>query len=221
MRIIECEQQSEEWDRLRARPTASEFGKFITAVRGDFSKQATGYARKIVAKKLGVYVEPFPSAAMERGTELESSAKLAYTKMTGREIQNVGFVVPDNTDAYGGSPDGLVGDDGIIEIKCPLAETHIGYCDEGTLPSDHRPQVQALLFITGREWLDFFSFHPELTPFLLRVEPDLKYHAKMAAALLLLLKEIERIESKVTRQHHQIIPTGSDGFDGAEVYDGN
>ena len=205
MRIIDCEQRSEEWERWRNRPTASEFGSFITPARGDYSKQATAYAAKIVAKQLGVYTEPPPTFWMEWGVEQEPNAKAAYTAMTGRDVQDVGFIIPDNTDAYGGSPDGLVGDDGLIEIKCPAPETHISYHAAGELPVQYRPQVQGLLFISGRLWCDFLAFHPELTPFLIRVEPDLKYQEKMANCLLLLLKEIERIRASVKRQRHRLV----------------
>ena len=205
MRIIECQQQSEEWDRWRARPTASEFGSFCTPARGDYSKQATEYAAKIVAKRLGVYTEPPPSFWMEWGTEHEPNARHAYTLQTDREVQEVGFILPDGTDAYGGSPDGLVGDDGLIEIKCPKPETLIAYHANGTLPDAYKPQVQGLLLISGRAWCDFFVFHPELEPFLLRVEPDLDYQAKIAENLLLLLREVERIESHVRRQRHRLV----------------
>ena len=205
MRIIECEQRSEEWERWRNRPTASEFGSFITPARGDYSKQATAYAAKIVAKQLGVYTEPPPTFWQEWGIEQESNAKAAYTAMTGREIQDAGFIIPDNTDAYGGSPDGLVGDDGLVEIKCPAPETLISYHAAGELPVQYRPQVQGLLLISGRLWCDFLAFHPELSPFLIRVEPDMKYQEKMAEGLLLLLKEIERIRASVKRQRHRLV----------------
>jgi hypothetical protein len=208
MRIIECRQQSEEWDRWRNRPTASEFDSFITPARGDYSKQATGYAAKIVAKRLRVYTEPPPSFWMVWGNEQEPNARHAYTSATGREVVEVGFVLPDETDAFGGSPDGLVGDDGLIEIKCPAPETLIGYHAAGILPSQYKPQIQGLLLITGREWCDFFAFHPELTPFMLRIEADEKYQAKIANGLLSLLKEIERIESKVKRASHELVSIG-------------
>lgn len=236
MRVIECRQGSEEWDRLRARPTASEFGKFCTPARGDYASQASAYAAKIVAKRLGVYTEPPPSWAMERGIELEPSAKLAYTKQTGREIQDVGFIIPDNTDSFGGSPDALVGDDGILEAKCPLEVTFLsyhaappdppdesGYYPAEWLPGIYKPQVQALLLISGRKWCDFFAFFPGLNPFLLRVEPDEKYQAKQAQCLLLLLEEIERLEAKVYRVEHKLVNVGNTagGFEGAEVYHGN
>lgn len=211
MRIVCDRQRTEEWERWRNRPTASEFDKFITPAKGQYASQATAYAAKIVAKRLGVYTEPPPSYWMEWGTEHEPNAKYAYTVQTGREVQDVGFIVPDDTDAYGGSPDGLVGDDGLIEIKCPAPETLIAYHAAGELPLAYKPQIQGLLLISGRAWCDFFVFHPELTPFLLRVEPDEEYQTKIAECLLKLLEEIEQIESRVRRQHHHLVSVGTTG----------
>ena len=102
MRIVDCRQQTEEWDRWRARPTASDFDKFVTPVKGDYSASAATYAAVIVAKRLGVYTEPPPSFWMEWGIENEPNAKHAYELATGAEIQDVGFILPDHTDAYGG-----------------------------------------------------------------------------------------------------------------------
>ena len=158
MRIIDVVQRSEEWEAWRNRPTASEFGSIVTPARGDYSKQATEYAAKIVAKQLGVYIEPPPTYWMEWGTEQEPNAKLAYTTQTGLEVTDAGFIIPDGTDSYGGSPDGLVGDDGLLEIKCPKPETLISYHARGEFPNQYRPQVQGLLLISGRKWCDFFAF---------------------------------------------------------------
>ena len=209
MRIIDCEQRSEAWERWRARPTASEFSRVVTPAKGDYSTQATEYAAQIVAKRLGVYTEPPPSFWMEWGTEQEPNAKLAFTTMTGRAITDVGFVLPDRTDAYGCSPDGLVGEDGLIEITSPKPETLIKYHTDGVLPNAYKPQIQGQLLITGRAWCDFFVFHPLLTPFLLRVEPDLKYQAKLAQGLLTLLQQIELIEKKVQRMNHTLVSLGN------------
>ena len=209
MRIIDCEQGSEEWERWRNRPTCSEFGSFITPARGDYSKQASAYAWRIVAKRLGVYTEPPVTYWMEWGSEHEVNAKLAYAKATGDEVREVGFVLPDHTDAYGGSPDGLIGDDGIFEIKCPAPETLIGIHAAGEMPAQYKPQVQGLLMVTGRAWCDFMVFHPQLTPFFQRVEPDEAYQAKIADGLLRLLETIAAIEAKVSREQHDIITTSS------------
>jgi len=214
VRIIDCRQQTEEWERWRNRPTASEFGKFCTPARGDYSSGAEDYAAKIVSKQLGTYTEPPPSFWMDWGTEMEPNAKYAYTLKTGRKIAEVGFILPDDTDAYGGSPDGLVlGDNGYVgglEVKCPKAETLMVWRKRGVLPVEHRPQVQGLLLISGLPWWDFFVFHPELEPFLLRVEPDEQYQTKIAKNLLRLLKEIAAmasVEQKV--QHRLVSPTAS------------
>lgn len=209
MRIIECRQQTEEWERWRNRPTASEFGSFVTPARGDYSSSATSYAAKIVAKRLGVYTEPPPTFWMDWGTEHEPNAKYAYSQQFGVEVQDVGFVLPDHTDAYGGSPDGLVGDSGLIEIKCPAPETLIGYHANGEMPTQYKPQVQGLLLITGRSWCDFYAFHPDLSPFVQRVEADLAYHEKIVAALIQLLETIDRMEERVQRVRHHLVSVGT------------
>jgi len=217
MRIIDCEPRSETWERLRHRPTASDFHSFITPVKGDYSqKKATDYAAKIVAKRLGVYVEAPPTDWMEWGTEQEPNAKHAYTLQTGREITNVGFAFPDDTTTFGGSPDGLVDPDGIIEIKCPKAETLIAYRKAGELPAKYKPQVQGLLLITGRAWCDFFVFHPQLEPFLIRIEPDEKYQLQIVKCLQLLLQEIADTEPMVRLQDHELV-TPSPHTDEMEV----
>ena len=205
MRIIECRQQTEEWESWRNRPTASGFREFISAVRGQYSSQATTYACKIVAKRLGVYTEPPPSFWMEWGNEHEPNAKHCYTRMTGQEIREVGFCLPDHTDAFGGSPDGLLGKTGIIEIKCPKPETLIRYHAEGGYPDEYKPQVQGLLMITGREWCQFMAYHPQLTPYFFTVQADEDYQLKIASCLLKLLAEINEIEAKVKREQHELV----------------
>ena len=194
MRIVNCRQQSDEWDELRRRPTASNFGKFCTPARADYSKSATAYACVVIAKKLGVYTEAPPTYWMERGVELEPYAREQYTALTGREVVEVGFIFPDHTDSYGGSPDGLVGDDGMIEIKCLAPENLIACHASGQMPDVYKPQVQGNLMIASRSWCDFHVYHPDMTPFLLRVESNEKYQTKIAENLLRLLEEIERIE---------------------------
>lgn len=209
MRIINCRQQTEEWDRWRNRPTCSEFDQFITPAKGQFSASATKYAAKIVSKRLGTYTEPPPSFWMEWGTEHEPNAKHWYKKAFGVDVREVGFVLPDDTDAYGGSPDGLIGDDGVIEIKCPSPETLILYHANGVFPVEYRPQVQGLLLVTGRLWCDFVAWHPGLTPFVIRVEPDFSYMVSIADGLIRLLEEIERIEAIVHRENHELVSVGT------------
>lgn len=197
MRIVCDRQQTEEWDRWRARPTASDFYRFVTPAKGQYSSQATAYAATIIAKRMGVYTEPPPSFWMTWGLEHEAEAKAAYTHRTGRKIEEVGFCVPDATDAYGCSPDGLIGTDGLLEVKCPAPETLILYHGAGELPDQYKPQVQGQMLVTGRKWCDFWAWHPQVTPFLLRVEEDPVYQEKIADCLFQLLKEIRHIEERV------------------------
>ena len=202
MKIIDCIQGSEEWDRWRLRPTASNFGRIVTPVKGGYSKSAVDYACEIVAKELGVFTEPPPSYWMEYGTENEPNAIASYEATTGNKVQRVGFVLPDHTEAFGGSPDGLVSDNGLLETKCPKPETLIGYHAAGEMPAVYKPQVQGLLLITGCEWCDFFAWHSELEPFHVRVLPDAVYQASMLEALCTFLAELKRIRGACKRRSH-------------------
>lgn len=193
----DCLQGSEEWERLRHRPTASEFSSFITPARGDYAKGASAYAAKIVAKRLGVYVEPPPSFWMEWGKENEPEARDYYSDFMGCEVKQVGFIADDD-DLYGCSPDGLVGDDGMVQIKCPKPETLILWHAAGELPLEHKAQIQGEMFIAKRQWNDLFAWHPAIKPFHLRIEADQKYQERIAYCLALLLVEIARLESILT-----------------------
>ena len=198
-RIVDVVQGSEAWDRLRARPTASNFGRIVSPAKGDYSDQATAYAAEIVAKRMGLYTSPPPSYWMVHGTESEPFARAAYEELNGVEVQQVGFIVPLFTDVYGGSPDGLIGNDGMIEIKCPKPESVLKWIAQGTVPLEHVPQIQGLLMITRLPYADFFAWHPGLTPFQIRVYADDHYQAKIAKAIYKLLEEVDRIESLVSR----------------------
>ena len=204
-RIVDVVQGSEAWDRLRARPTASNFGRIVSPSKGDYSDQATAYAAEIVAKKMGLYTSPPPSYWMSHGTESEPFARAAYEEANGVEVQQVGFVVPLFTDVYGGSPDGLVGNDGLIECKCPKPETLLQYHAAGVCPDIYKPQIQGLLLVTRLPWCDFFAWHPGLNPFQVRVYADDGYQAKIAKGIYRLLEEVERIEKSVSRNPDYVL----------------
>lgn len=184
MRIVNVLQGSEEWERIRCGvPTASNFSRIITPAKADLSTSWPKYAAELIADKLRVRVPPPPNSWMEHGMDQEPYARAAYKAVTGREVLQVGFVWPDEHEKFGCSPDGLVEHDGLIEAKCPMPETLIGYHAEGVLPMEYKPQVMGQLLITGRDWCDFVGYHPQLKPFILRVERDDKYIAKLWLAL--------------------------------------
>lgn len=177
-------QGSDEWMALRCTiPTASEFGKIITPAKGDLSSQATAYRHLLLACWLkGGPVDEFLSYWMERGTEMEPEARDAYGLQTGNDVEQVGFITRDDG-MVGCSPDGLVGEPGCVEFKCPAPHTHVGYLLKGTLPTQYKPQVQGQLLIAERDWCDFMSYHPDMPPVRIRVNRDEAYIGKLETAM--------------------------------------
>jgi hypothetical protein len=189
VRILDCEQGTPEWFSSRlAHPTASAFSRILSPT-GKRSTQMEAYANELVAEWItgtpGGYEEGGGwqgSSHMERGTALEAEARAYYTLERGLDVVQVGHCLTDDGDA-GCSPDGLVGDDGLVELKCPKPGTHIGYLLAGRLPTTYIPQVQGQLWVTGRAWCDFESYAPLLPPLLIRVPRDEEWISTFRDAL--------------------------------------
>ena len=182
MRIIECVQGSEAWHMARLGiPTASNFGKIVTPA-GALSKQADAYLHRLVAERLlGRPVDETDAAWMERGQVMEAEAIAFFELQRGVDVRRVGFVTTDDGVA-GCSPDGLVGDDSGLELKCPSAAVHCGYLLD-VEPRRYWPQIQGALWITERSRWNFLSYCPELPPALTDYERDEDYIAKLAPAV--------------------------------------
>ena len=177
MRVSEHEQRTEGWfaERL-GKPTASNFHRIITPT-GKSAAGADTYINELVAELITGKSVPVPvTEAMQRGTDLEPEARDVYKLITGQDVFEIGLCLHDDLDC-GASPDGLVGDDGLLEIKCPIASTMVGYLRDGDdkLPSKYIPQCQGQLWITGRKWLDFVAYHPDMRIVMARVERDEAY----------------------------------------------
>lgn len=188
MIVIECEQGSDAWFAARlGTPTASEFGKIITPAKLELSKSADTYINKLVAEWLrGKPDESFQSDWMKRGIEVEVEARNFYTFHTDTEVTQVGFCLSD-TRMYGCSPDGLIADDGGLEIKCPSPGVHVGYLLGNKVPTEYRLQILGSILTTHRSWWDFVSYHPDMKPLIVRtwrkdVEDDLKVLEKALVA---------------------------------------
>ena len=184
MIIHEVEQGSPAWHELRAGiPTASEFSKIVTPAKWQPSEQAAGYMNRLVAELLlGHPLDSVGTEAMERGSDLEEKAALAYELKTGFETVKVGFVTNDEG-TFGASPDRFVGEDGLLEIKCPLPGTHVGYCLSRSIEKEKLPQIMGQLLVTGRKWCDIMSYCPGLPRIIIRVERDEEKIAILKAAL--------------------------------------
>lgn len=179
----DAEQGTPEWAALRlAIPTASCFDKIITP-SGKPSTSAQTYMHMLLAEWLmGEPADTYTNAAMDRGSEMEPEARAFYELERDAEVRQVGFVTRDDG-LCGCSPDGLVGDDGGVELKCPLPGTQIGYLLEGKIPAKYVPQVQGNIYLCEREWWDFVSYHPTLPPVVLRVHRDKKFIAALTVEL--------------------------------------
>jgi putative phage-type endonuclease len=174
MIICDNPQGSEEWlaDRLGV-PSASSFGKIITAT-GKPSTSAPTYMNQLLAEWLaGEPVDAWEGNQWtEIGNEREQQARDQYSFISDNEVEQVGFCLKDDRKLVGMSPDGLVGDKGLVEIKSPKASTLVGYHLDNKLPNTYKPQVMGQLWVSEREWCDFFVYHPSIEPFMLRVERD-------------------------------------------------
>jgi hypothetical protein len=186
MKILDVEQGTMEWALARLGiPTASQFDRILTPKTRKASTSRDAYRAELLAEWLmGQPLDWGTSAWMERGTELEDEARRWYEMDRGVDVQTVGVVVRDDG-LVGGSPDGLVGEDGGLEIKCPAAVQHVKYM-LGVDELAHVGQVQGYLYLTGRKWWDVLSYNPDLPPVVKRVERDEDY----LAALVPLLDEL-------------------------------
>jgi hypothetical protein len=200
MQILTLEQGSEEWHRARLGvATASRFKDIITPAKGDKSASYKGYMYELIAEKLTKGKEDFfKSEWMERGNEIEPLARASYEFIHEVEVKQVGIMLNDEG-TIGASPDGLIGDDGGLEIKCPKPSTVVKYMLDGGLPLEYKPQVMGSLWISGREWWDFLAFHPSMDFYQIRVYRDEDYIKKMNQHITDFVNELQNNYEKLKK----------------------
>lgn len=198
MIVINCEQGTPEWFALKVGvPGASSFAKIVTS-KGEASKQRLKYLYQLAGERLiGAKEEGFSNGSMQRGVELEPEARELYELITGNTVDQVGFCFMDEAKRFGCSPDGLIGEEGGLEIKCPSLPVHVEYLLNGKIPTDYIQQVQGSLYITGREWWDFMSYYPGCKPLIVRVTPDARFHVRLADELELFCDELEEVSARL------------------------
>ena len=200
MIILDHVQGTDAWhEARRGIPTASHFAKLITAKTLKLSAEADKYENRLIHERLtGNACDDFGGTKwIERGKELEGDAAQLYEMQTGFEVKHVGLIINDAR-TFGASPDGLVGDDRGLELKCPKPETHVGYMvDPDSLYLDYKPQVQGGLFVSGRKFWDVVSYHPDHKLARFVAEPDDEYQSALAEALDQLEKNISAKIAKI------------------------
>ena len=158
------EQRSAEWFAERiGKVTASRIADVMAKTKTGWGASRANYAAQLIAERLtGQVQESYSNAAMNWGTETEPMARAAYCFLYDAEVVEVGSVPHPTIAMSSASPDGLVGDDGLIEIKCPQTATHIDFLLCGTIPEKYRLQMLWQMACTGRKWCEYASFDPRL-----------------------------------------------------------
>ena len=176
----QLEQGTDEWlEARRGMVTASTVGQLLTATgrpaNNDTSRRLT---LTLVAERITGEIEPvWINDDMQRGHDVEPIARNLYAQSFADEpVTETGFMVRDDWGfRLGFSPDGLVGDNGLLEIKAPRAKGHIATILADDMPSHHMPQIQAGLLVSGRDWCDFVSYRGGLPPYIKRIHADAKW----------------------------------------------
>lgn len=198
------EQGSVEWLMERVGMiTASRFRDVMDFTKaGKPGAKRTAYLWEIVYERLtGKPAYHAVSYAMERGTQLEGMARMAYESRTGAMVEQTGFHKAELYSNVGGSPDGLVDDDGGVEFKCPInPQTHLNCWIEG-MPDDHIAQVQGLMMLHNRDWWDFCSYNPDIPEphdlYVERIMFNKDYCKEMMNAIIAFNNEAESILAKL------------------------
>jgi len=179
MKIFEGAQLSNEWWEVRRGvPTASEFDRILTPATQKPSASQDEFIAELISDLIcqnpNYFTEkgtPVNNYAIQNGKNQEPDARRWYAMNTDLPVRQVMFC-KDDSDRFGCSPDALVGDDGALELKVPLAKTHALYLLKQELPREYKCQVHGTLIVTGRKWVDFCSYNSAMQPFKLRVTPD-------------------------------------------------
>lgn len=197
------EQGSSEWHAMRiGKATASRMSDILAKTKSGPSAMRANYLAQLVAERLtGVVAESYSSAAMEWGNEWEVGARSAYEFYHGADVQLVDFIDHPVIEKTGASPDGLVGADGLVEIKCPQTGTHIATLLEGKVPDKYVVQMLWQMECTGRAWCDFVSFDPRMPEdmrlFVRRIERDDDRLHEMRGEVIKFLEDVNETVEKL------------------------
>ena len=199
----DIEQRSPSWFAIRCgKVTASRVNDLMAKTKTGYAASRDNYMAQLVCERItGKPAESYSNAAMQWGTEQEPFARAAYEAHTGVIVEETGFHSHPTIEAAGASPDGLVGEDGLVEIKCPNTATHIDTLLDEFIPIKYFCQMQMQMVCTGRKWCDFVSFDPRMPEgaqlFVQRLHRDENFVKKMEEEISKFLIELDRKTSKI------------------------
>lgn len=200
-------QGTEAWMRLRCgKVTASRVSDVMARIKSGWGASRTNYAAELIAERLtGATAPSFTNAAMQWGTDQEPFARQAYAQRFGVDVFEVGFIDHPEVSMSGASPDGYVGEAGMVEIKCPQTATHLDTLLSGGVPDKYEVQMQWQMACAGREWCDFVSFDPRLPPsmrlFVQRVPRDVSRILELETEVQAFIREIDQKVGDLRRRY--------------------
>ena len=158
------EQRTDEWHKARlGKVTASRISDVMAMSKSGVAATRQNYEAQLIAERLSGQPTPlYSNAAMQWGTDQEPHARSAYSFIADSDVEEIGFVEHPSISMSGASPDGLIGSDGLIEIKCPNTATHLRFLEDEKIDKRYRYQMNWQMACTGREWCDFVSYDPRL-----------------------------------------------------------
>ena len=198
-------QGTEEWFAQRiGKVTASRINDVMATLKsGGEAATRKNYRAQLIAERLtGTKADSFTNAAMQWGTDNEPIARAMYEIKTGSDVEQVGFVDHPSIAMTGASPDGRVGNKGMLEIKCPNTATHIEYLLAGVAPTEYHNQMLWQMECDGRDWCDFVSFDPRMPEamqlFIVRFNKDEDKLSIIRAEVCKFLGEVDNVISRLT-----------------------
>lgn len=207
MNTLTVQQGTAEWKAARAGMiTASRICDVIAKVKSGEAAARRDYKAQLVVERLtGMPTDDgYTNAAMQWGNDQEPFARAAYELKNDVMVDQVGFVVHPIIPTAGASPDGLVGADGLVEIKCPKTATHLQYILDGRVPTQYVPQMQWQMECTGRDWCDFVSYDPRvpehLQLFVVRLLRSAEFAVTLCAEVMSLDTEVEEMLERLPKQ---------------------
>jgi putative phage-type endonuclease len=201
------EQGSAEWVAARVgKVGASRVADIIAKTKSGWSASRATYMGQLIAERLsGTPMESFSSAAMQWGTDCEPEARAAYQFETTTLVTRAGFIQHPTIEMAGASPDGLVGETGLVEIKCPNTSTHIETLLGQSVPAKYVTQMMWQMATTGRGWCDFVSFDKRMPEhmrlFIKRVPRDPETIKTLEGEVITFLAELDEKVAELTKRY--------------------
>ena len=196
-------QQTAEWFAARlGKVTASRVADLVAKTKSGYSTSRENYMVELALERItGARQEAFTNGAMQWGTDTEPLARAAYEAHTGELVEEVGLIVHPGIPMAGASPDGLVGKDGLLEIKCPNSATHLKTLRSGKPETKYVTQMSWQMACTGRAWCDFVSFDPRMPEglqlFVTRVQRDDHYIRILEQEVAEFLREVDSMVAEI------------------------